>query len=96
MTKETAEKLKNAKGTITLDINGLDRSKIEISHLSGGESLFIATKMLVAALAYIANTSEAEAFLALEDFIKDTGAFVAESPEQVDVMAEILKRGGKI
>ena len=65
MTKEIVEKLKNAKGTITIDINGLDRSKIEICHLSGGESLFIATKMLVAALAHLANISEAQAFLAV-------------------------------
>lgn len=63
-----------------------------MSNISGA-SLFIAARQLIVAIAYTAHKSEAEALEAVVSFIKDTGAIVAESPEQADVINEILKHG---
>lgn len=94
MTKETEKLLEEAKGTIKFNINGLDHSQVEMSGINSGASLFIAAKQLIATIAYTAHTSEAEALEAVVSFIKDSRAIVAESPEQADVINEILKQRG--
>lgn len=94
MTAETIKELNEAEGTINIDIHGLEpRVKMDINN---PHCLFIAAKALIASIAHLGGTSEAEAIVAVTSFLGDTESCVADSQEQADVMKEILKRGGEI
>lgn len=94
MTRETIKGLNEAEGTINIDIHGLEH-KVAID-VNSPHCLFIAIKALISSMARLAGTSEAEATLAVISFLGDTESSIADSQEQLDVMKEIIKRGGKI
>ena len=94
MNAETMKELNEAEGTINIDIHGLE-SRIKMS-INNPHCLFIAAKTLISTIAHLGDTSEAEAIVAVTSFLDDTKSYVADSQEQVDVMKEILKRGGEI
>ena len=86
--------LNEAEGTINIDIHGLE-PKVAIN-INSPQCLLIAAKALISSMARLTGTSEAEATLAVISFLDDTESSVADSQEQLDVMKEIIKRGGKI
>ncbi len=94
MRAETMKELNEAKGTINIDIHGLE-PRIKMS-INNPHCLFIAAKVLISSIAHLGGISEAEAIAAVTSFISDTKSCVADSQEQVDIMKEILKRGGEI
>lgn len=94
MKTEMIKALNEAEGTINIDIHGLE-PKVAIN-INIPQCLLIAAKALIASMARLAGTSEAEATLAVISFLGDTESSVADSQEQLDVMKEIIKRGGKI
>ncbi len=94
MTRETIKEFNEAEGTINIDIHGLEpRVKMDINE---PHCLLIAAKALISSMAHLAGISEAEAIFTVISFLDDTKSCVADSKEQIDVMKEILNRGGKI
>lgn len=94
MKQEIIKALNEADGTIKIDIHGLE-PKVAID-INSPQCLLIAAKALISSMARLAGTSEGEATLAVIFFLGDTESSVADSQEQLDVMKEIIKRGGKI
>lgn len=94
MTRETIKGLNEAEETINIDIHGLE-SKVAIN-INSPQCLLISAKTLISSMARLTGTSEAEATLAVISFLGDTESSIANSQEQLDVMKEIIKRGGKI
>lgn len=94
MKQEFIKALNEAEGTINIDIHGLE-PKIAIN-INNSQCLLIAAKTLISSMARLAGISESEATLAVISFLDDTKSYLGNSQEQIDVMKEIIKRGGKI
>ncbi len=94
MNSETIKGLKEAKGHIEIDINGM-QPKVSLQ-LNNSEGLLISISALISTTARLGNMSEWEVILGLVEFCEHTHTFTADSQEQADVMEQILKRGGKI
>lgn len=94
MNAETIKRLKEAKGHIEIDINGLV-PKVSFN-INNSEALLISISALISSMANLANMSELEVVLGVADFCEHIQTFKVDSQEQADVIREILKRGGKI
>lgn len=94
MNAETIKGLKEAKGHIEIDINGM-QPKVSFK-INNSEALLISISALISSIARLGNLSELEVLLGVVAFCEQTHTFTADSQEQVDVMEQILKRGGKI
>lgn len=92
--KEDRKKLESAKGHFEIDINGLT-PQVK-GEFSGGAALIIAAHAMILTMAKAAKVKPQEALSAVITFMNDTSSLVADSREQMDIMKEILKRGGKI
>ena len=92
--KEVQKELDNAKGHFEIDINGIE--PIVKAQFNGGGALLIAAHALILTMAKSAKIKPQEALAAVISFMNDTSSLVTDSQEQMDVMKEILKRGGKI
>jgi hypothetical protein len=92
--KSVQKDLDNAKGHFEIDVNGLE--PIIKAEFNGGAALLIAAHSMILTMAKSAKIKPQEALMAVISFMSDTSSLVADSREQMDVMNEILNRGGKI